>query len=302
MSTCVAGRKTPIDAGKVFELDPYRIKPFADQPRKRFRGISQLAESIRLAGQVTPIVVAACDDPDYDAQLVDGERRLRACREGHMNVKAVFESGADADRYIRSVAANFCRQSHDAVEIMEAVLTLKKSGYSNETIAGIFGKTAAWVSQYASLRKLSPAVLEELKVPDDRHKQSKAQRRSRGRVTLSMALLLVSLPIRMQLTMLRKIQAGKMSMAQARTFVHREAVGVGLHVGTRQSDYSKFKVVRSAVENCLHVVDRYLGMPGVEIAKLIGNANLSEKKHVVELLEKLCESLLMLSDALARGA
>ena len=45
---------------KTLLLDPFRVKPFADQPRKRFRDIPQLAASIRLAGQVTPIVVTTC--------------------------------------------------------------------------------------------------------------------------------------------------------------------------------------------------------------------------------------------------
>jgi len=61
-------------------LDPFRVKPFADQPRKRFRGIEQLAKSIRLVGQVTPIVVTPCRESGFDAELVDGERRLQACR------------------------------------------------------------------------------------------------------------------------------------------------------------------------------------------------------------------------------
>ena len=115
--------RTNLPSGVILKLDPARVKPFADNPRKRFRGIKQLAESIRLIGQVTPIVVTRSRENGFDAELVDGERRLRACLVGKMPVKAVIE-GDDkvADRYVRSVAANFCRQGHDAVEIMEAVL------------------------------------------------------------------------------------------------------------------------------------------------------------------------------------
>jgi len=56
-----------------------------------------------------------------------------------------------------SVAANFCRQQHDAVEIMEAVVALKKSGRTNREIAGIFGKSEVWVYQYSSLERLALA-------------------------------------------------------------------------------------------------------------------------------------------------
>jgi ParB family chromosome partitioning protein len=290
------GRKANTD--RVFELDPARVKPFADQPRKRFRGIAKLAQSIKTVGQVTPILVTDCDDPDYDAELVDGERRLRACLKGGMKVRVAFDAADGASRYLRSVAANFCRQDHDPVETMEAVLALRKSGASDAQIADAFGKTPSWVATYASLRKLSPPVLDEMKIAGDEKGQTRAQKRGRGRLTLSVALLLVRLPPEQQLKMLYRIQAGKMSMAQARTFVHREGLGMGVRVGKHLSSYAKFKAVRSAVENCSHVVERYLDMPGIEIGALIRTASRNEKQELSERLEKLCENLLMLSDAL----
>lgn len=285
---------------RVFELDPARVKPFADQPRKRFRDIDKLAQSIRTAGQVTPILVTDCADRDFDAELVDGERRLRACLVGGMKVRAIFDSVDGASRYLRSAVANFCRQAHDSVEIMEVVMRLRESGMSDREITGAFGKTTSWVASYASLRKLSPVVLEELKVAGDEQRQSKTERRRRGRLSLSLALLLVSLPPQKQLKFLNRIRAGRMSMQQARTFIHREAADMGIAVGTRQSTRAKFKALTTAVENCSHVADRYLRMPGVEINALISAASKAEKKLLAQWLEKLCESLLMLSDALGK--
>jgi len=75
---------------------------------------------------------------------------------------------------------------------------------------------------------------------------------------------------------------------------------MGIRVGRGQSPYSKFKAVRPALENCSCVVERYLRMPGVEIDPLIRGAAREERKQLSELLETLCESLLMLSDALGR--
>ena len=107
-----------LPAGMVLRLEPRRVKPFAKNPRKRFRGIPQLAESILAVGQITPIIVAPCGEGGYDAELVDGERRLRACLLAKVPVTAILDgNGRVADRYVRSVAANFCRQGHDAVEI-----------------------------------------------------------------------------------------------------------------------------------------------------------------------------------------
>jgi len=281
----------------VIELQPKRVKPFARQPRKRFRGIGKLADSIRVVGQVTPIIVARCTEGDYDAELVDGERRLRACLLGKMPVRAVMEGdGDDAQRYVRSVAANFCRQPHDAVEIMEAVLALKESGRTIADIASVFGKTATWVHQYASLQRLHPEVLEQLKVAGDEAKVSKAERRRRGRMTLSLALLLVPLPQRMQVRAMRRIMRRSMSLSEARTFVHRQAVSEGVPVGKRMSPHERFRAVSAAVENCHHVVERYLRMPGVQIHSLVRGATPDERRRTSGQLESLCESLLMLAD------
>lgn len=287
-------------SGGVERLDPARVMPFAEQPRKRFRGIAKLAESIRLVGQITPIVVTRCDDPRYDAELVDGERRLRACLLGGMKVRAIFDEDAFQGRYARSIAANFCRQEHDAVEIMEAVTALLGQGLPGAEVAAMFGKTASWVSQYASLRKLHPQVLDQLKVAGDEQRQTKKELRAKGRMTLSLALLLVPFPQERQRSLLTAIRSRKMSLAQARTFVSRDAAEQGVKVGKRLSERKRLGAILSAVENCSHVAERYLRLPGSEIGPLIRSADRMERKEISEKLERLCESLLMLSDALSQ--
>lgn len=295
-------KQTDLKPGAIIELDPSRVKPFSDNPRKRFRGIPQLVESIRAIGQVTPIVVTRSGENGYDAELVDGERRLRACLLGGMPVKAVLDGDeAAGDRYVRAVAANFCRQGHDPVEILGAVTALKQSGHTEPEIAAIFGKTASWVSQYYSLRRLAPEVLEQLQIAGDEAKLSKHERRRRGRVSLSVAQLLVPLPHKLQLAAMRKIAAGKMGIAEARTFVHKLARRGGRKVGTSISHAQKFRSVASAVDACFHVVDRYLDLPGIEIRALIDTASQNERKALAKRLESLCESLLMLSDALDKS-
>ena len=291
-----ATHKNPL-IGRLVRLDPARVKPFADQPRKRFRGIAQLANSIREIGQVTPIIVTASADPDYDAELVDGERRLRACLIGKMKVKAIFEPAGAVDRFARSVAGNFCRQGHDAVEIMEAVLAMKAGGKTALEIAAIVGKTQSWVAQYSMLAKLAPEVLERLKAPPEG--TAKKQLRKCGKMTLALALAIVPLPHKLQIKASRTILAKRMSLVEARTYVARLACARGVRLGKRQSPYMQFCAVFSAVEHCGHIVERYLRMPGIEITALVRNAGFEEKKRLSALLESLCESLLLLGDALA---
>lgn len=288
------------EQGRVYELDPRRVKPFADQPRKRFRGIAKLAAAIGEVGQVTPIEVTASDDPEFDAELVDGERRLRACLTGGMSVRAIFSDTRSENRYVRSIAANFCRQDHDAVEIMEAVTRLKTAGRSTEEIARIFGKTAAWVSQYASLRRLHPEVLEELKIAGDEEKRSQHQLRRKGRMTMHLALLLVTLPERDQVRMMRVIRDRKMSIVQARNFVRGTAAKKGVTVGRDVSPARRFQSLRTAVENCHHVVERYVEMPGRQIGPLISGTPRTERRELARLIDGLCENLAMFRDELMR--
>ena len=88
-----------------------RVRPLPGQPRKRFGGIRELAASIVEIGQATPgIVTLVTDDPAFDAQLVDGERRLRACRLAGRPFRAeVREDGDDESIFAASFAANFGR-------------------------------------------------------------------------------------------------------------------------------------------------------------------------------------------------
>jgi len=291
------------EIGREYRLEPKRVKPFADQPRKRFHGIQKLAISIQVIGQTTPIEVIASDDPDYDAELVDGERRLKACLMADLPIRAIFTdaAGTEKDRYIRSVAANFCRQGHDSVEIMDAVLKLKAEGYSNEDIAKMFGKTITWVIQHASLKELAPEVLEALKSVGEEDKKAGHKLRGRGRMSLSLALVLITLPHEAQIEALRKIQEGHMTNTQARTYVQKQHGHLGIGGRSYNSPTNRIRSLRTAIENCSHVIDRYLDMRGAEYARMFRALPAKERNQLVKDAEELCSNLLMISDSLTKN-
>lgn len=293
---------SPTPKSGLVTLDPARVKPFADQPRKRFFGIAQLAASIRAVGQVTPIVVSCCAEPGYDAELVDGERRLRACLTGGMPVQAVFETAADGERFCerfaRSVAGNFCRQAHDPPEIMEAIAVLKQTGKTGREIAAICGKTTSWVAQYGQLSKCAPEILDQLKAPAEG--TTKRQRRVPGRITFAMALALSPLPHAMQLQAAAEIRKKRMGLNEARTYLARFGDRRKLRIGRETAPHQQFRAVSSAIAQCSHVVGRYLDIPGVEIGPMIRNAAPDERKRVADLCESLCASLLAFGDALVK--
>jgi ParB/RepB/Spo0J family partition protein len=160
--------------GTIAKFDPHRVKPLPYQPRKHYFGeLRELAESIDEIGQTTAGLVTLIEgDADYDAQLVDGERRLRACRMIDAKFRAeVVEPDSDDNIFAKSFAANFGRQSHDAVEIAEALDRLRKAGRTVPQLARIAGKSQPWVYQHLRVIELHPEV-RALMVPNPRRANS----------------------------------------------------------------------------------------------------------------------------------
>lgn len=298
--------KTKTNTNAVLLLDPWRVKPFAGQPRKRFRGIKQLAESIRLVGQVTPIVVTPIDEKGFDAELVDGERRLQACRSANIRVKAFLDMEvgqvSDLKRFALSIAANFCRQGHDCIEIAEACERLQAEGLTYEQIAAVFGKTNTFVAQHLSIRRLHPAVQDMLKVAGDEKKQSRHEIRRRGRMTLSLAMLLVPLDEALQLKAARQIVKQKLSMAAARNLIRRLAEKKNVQVGRRRSPYQHFSALWNQTDTYRFAVERYATMRHAELQRVFEQVDLRRARTLAGQLRALADDLTGIADALLRKA
>lgn len=155
-------------AGSVMLINRDRIRPCEKQPRKHFSipRLHDLANSIKEIGQKTPIVVKPLPgNSDFDWELVDGERRFRACGIAKIpNMRAIIEEHADEkSQFMSSVAMNFNREDHTPMEIALAINRIKEEhGFSEEKIGTIFGKSGVWVNSYSRLLKLHPKIQEML--------------------------------------------------------------------------------------------------------------------------------------------
>ena len=72
----------PFVVGSIVAIPWELIRPFKGQPRKYFdrEELENLADSIAEIGQQTPVWVRILeDDPVYEYELIDGERRYIAC-------------------------------------------------------------------------------------------------------------------------------------------------------------------------------------------------------------------------------
>jgi ParB family chromosome partitioning protein len=167
----VDGREDTEDV--TVRIPTHLVRPFANQPRKYFdpAGILALAESIKEVGQITPVPVKRInDDPEHQFELIDGERRLRACVSGGIpTIKAFVKTIASEDeQFIEAVVANFGSAEHTPLEITFAMQRMRdgfvregmSGGDAADRVARIVGRSKGWVYQYIGLARLCTEVQE----------------------------------------------------------------------------------------------------------------------------------------------
>ena len=252
-----------LGTGQPVELDTASVMPFKDQPRKQFLGIAKLGESIRYLGQLTPILVTPLEPPvdGYRYMLVDGERRLEACKQANVKVLAVVDRSGDLTderRFMRSVAANFCRQGHDVVEVVRAIRRLLKSGLKRKAVATIFGKSEAWVAQHMILVRLDRMVFAMMQRGSDGEKPL---------VSLQTGLLLSRMKPELQRSVAKWIRRGRPSFVATQNYVHQVLDAARttlpgsssvLHDGFRKRHpVERREQFRKGVTRCLEVSRRW---------------------------------------------
>ena len=145
------------------ELDPLRVRPNPEQPRRDFEpeSLAALAASIRVHGLLHPIVV----EPDVDGyRLVAGERRLRAARQAGVSlIPAILRPASESGRHALEMALseNLLREDLNPLEEAAAYARLADAfGLSHEAIALRLGRSRPAVTNAIRLLQL-PVPLQE---------------------------------------------------------------------------------------------------------------------------------------------
>ncbi|MDB5187517.1 MAG: ParB/RepB/Spo0J family partition protein [Candidatus Kaiserbacteria bacterium] len=150
----------------VYEIvDIKRIRPMPNQPRKYFDpdALESLAQSITEAGQFTPGFLrrVPIDKNGCDLELIDGERRWQAMLSGNIpTFRSMILDIEDGDmQFVISVIANFNREGHTTLEIIDAVKSMHenlKIGFVE--IGAIIGKHPVYTNNLYGLCRLIPEV------------------------------------------------------------------------------------------------------------------------------------------------
>lgn len=257
------------DLGPILRLKVSRIRAWKDQPRRYFdeEALKNLGRSIKKR-QRLPIKVKKIDnDPDYDYELIDGERRLRAAKiVGLDYLLAWVKTVEDEDeQFVDSVVSNLCRADHTALEKAEALMKLHKMGMTREEMADECGYSTGWVDQHLSLMRLEPEVQALMDPERPKEKQ----------LTFSLALRLVALPSELQRDVAMEIMDKNVPVNQARFLIHTRAHEAGEHVQNRTPN-KDYRVVTGFIERLQDESRLIVNMPNPTFVGMLGTRSESE--------------------------
>lgn len=95
-------------SGDIIEIDPDKCKNWVYSDRNDFElgDIDDLAEDIRINGQLQPAIVRKTHDLNFDYEIIAGERRWRACNLAGLKLKAVVVEKDDLECLVIQTSEN----------------------------------------------------------------------------------------------------------------------------------------------------------------------------------------------------
>ena len=136
------------------------IDPNSDQPRREFdkQALEQLADSIREAGVLSPILVVE-DGLRY--RIVAGERRYRASRmAGLASVPCIVRDMTTAQQMEAALIENLQREDLNPIEEAAAIRSLmQECGYTQEQAAQKLGKSRPVIANALRLLNLPQEII-----------------------------------------------------------------------------------------------------------------------------------------------
>lgn len=137
------------------------IDPNLSQPRKEFDkdALEQLAESIRQAGILQPILVV---ENGMRFRIIAGERRFRAARIAGLNsIPCIVRSLTEAQQMEAALIENLQREDLNPIEEAQAIRGLmQQCGYTQEEAAQRLGKSRPAVANLLRLLNLPESILQ----------------------------------------------------------------------------------------------------------------------------------------------
>ena len=155
----ISNRSSETSEKILSEINIEDIYPNPFQPRKNFNPvkIKELANSIKEAGMIQPIVVYRKEDKYY---LLVGERRWRAAQYLKWpTIPALVKDLTIDEIMVGTLVENIQRENLNAIEIAEGIESLMKKNDSNqESASEKLGMNRVTLTNYLRLLKLPEAI------------------------------------------------------------------------------------------------------------------------------------------------
>jgi ParB family chromosome partitioning protein len=155
----ISNRSPETSEKTLSEINIEDIYPNPFQPRKDFNPvkIKELANSIKEAGMIQPIVVYRKEDKYY---LLVGERRWRAAQYLKWStIPALVKDLTIDEIMVGTLVENIQRENLNAIEIAEGIeVLMKKNDFNQEIASEKLGMKRVTLTNYLRLLKLPEAV------------------------------------------------------------------------------------------------------------------------------------------------
>jgi ParB family transcriptional regulator, chromosome partitioning protein len=148
----------------VIELPLDEIRPNPIQPRKKMdQGkLSELSESIKKHGILSPIIVRKTNSK---YEIIAGERRFQACEKAGMDsIPVIVKEVSDDESFKISLIENLQREDLNPMEESEAYYTLKEQFHlTHQDIAEAVSKDRSTITNSMRLNSLSEEIKHSLR-------------------------------------------------------------------------------------------------------------------------------------------
>lgn len=152
---------------EIYQIELHRLADSPFQPRHTYRGLAELAASIRVDGVLEPILArpiieqAIGADPAQDIEVVAGHRRLRAARLAELaEIPTIIRPMTDLEVKRVQLVENIQRDDMSAIEEARALRALVDEGEKIRDIARDIGKSERHVYAKLGLLRLTCRALE----------------------------------------------------------------------------------------------------------------------------------------------
>jgi ParB family chromosome partitioning protein len=272
------------------------VRPDPRQPRKYFNeaALKSLARSLQLVGQRTPISVKPLQGDSHRFEIIDGERRWRACQLAGMETIRVTVEEQPLDRrrqHLLSTISNFHREGHTHIEISDALFYQKSLGASVGELAENLAKSESWVYQYLGLQSLAADLKDKMQPDVDADVQ----------IRFAEAVVLASLPQEKQRALYRE---GRRFERGERIVFYRKRAGLvqgRVRTGRPMRPSEQTNRYASFVKSMNHYLDVALDLKEKEFEQILRSAKPQEVDRLTERLQKLRDDIGIVLDVAKRA-